>query len=123
MKYWIKPDIENRIKAGQVKAYFNSTVKEITPDHVVLKTPDGEVTLANDWVFALTGYHPDFEFLCRLGIQTSRRCRQEAGRESARRWKAMCRAFIWQASSLRACAPVRSSSRTGAFTGRPSQRT
>ena len=73
MKYWIKPDIENRIKAGQVKAYFNSTVKEITPDHVVLKTPDGEVTLANDWVFALTGYHPDFEFICRLGMQTARR--------------------------------------------------
>ncbi|HEY4930269.1 MAG TPA: YpdA family putative bacillithiol disulfide reductase [Terriglobales bacterium] len=69
VKYWIKPDIENRIKAGQVKAYFNSTVKEITQDHVVLKTPDGEVTLANDWVFALTGYHPDFEFICNLGCR------------------------------------------------------
>ena len=69
VKYWIKPDIENRIKAGQVKAYFNSTVKEITPDHVVLITPDGEVTIANDWVFALTGYHPDFDFLRSLGIQ------------------------------------------------------
>ena len=69
VKYWIKPDIENRIKAGQVKAYFNSTVKEITPDHVVLNTPEGEVTLANDWVFALTGYHPDFDFLRGLGIQ------------------------------------------------------
>jgi len=69
VKYWIKPDIENRIKAGQVKAYFNSTVKEITPDHVVLTTPEGDVTLANDWVFALTGYHPDFDFLRGLGIQ------------------------------------------------------
>ncbi len=69
VKYWIKPDIENRIKAGQVKAYFNSTVKEITPDHVVLITPEGEVTIANDWVFALTGYHPDFDFLRSLGIQ------------------------------------------------------
>jgi len=69
VKYWIKPDIENRIKAGQVKAYFNSTVKEITPDHVVLKTPDGEVTLANDRVFAMTGYRPDFEFICNLGCR------------------------------------------------------
>ncbi|HVO62121.1 MAG TPA: YpdA family putative bacillithiol disulfide reductase [Terriglobales bacterium] len=69
VKYWIRPDIENRIKAGQVKAYFNSTVQEITPDHVVLKTPGGELTLANDWVFAMTGYHPDFEFICNLGCR------------------------------------------------------
>src|SRR5215471_8469331 len=69
VKYWIKPDIENRIKAGQVKAYFNSTVKEIAPDHVLLKTQAGEVTLANDWVFAMTGYHPDFEFICNLGCR------------------------------------------------------
>jgi thioredoxin reductase (NADPH) len=69
VKYWIKPDIENRIKAGQVTGYFNSLVREITLEHVVLETPDGEVTLANDYVFALTGYHPDFEFLCSLGIQ------------------------------------------------------
>ena len=71
VKYWIKPDIENRIKAGQVTAYFNSRVKEITLEHVVLDTPDGEVTLANDYVFALTGYHPDFDFLRSLGIQLS----------------------------------------------------
>jgi bacillithiol disulfide reductase len=69
VKYWIKPDIENRIKAGQVKAYFSSTIKEIAPDHVVLNTPEGEVTLSNDTVFALTGYHPDFEFICRLGCR------------------------------------------------------
>ena len=69
VKYWIKPDIENRIKAGQVKAYFNSTVKEIAQDHIVLKTLDGEVTLANDWVFAMTGYRPDFEFICNLGCR------------------------------------------------------
>ncbi|HZD33408.1 MAG TPA: YpdA family putative bacillithiol disulfide reductase [Candidatus Angelobacter sp.] len=69
VKYWIKPDIENRIKAGQVKAYFNTTVKEIASDHVVLTTPDGELTVANDWVFALTGYHPDFEFICSLGCR------------------------------------------------------
>ena len=69
VKYWIKPDIENRIKAGQVKAYFGSTVKEITSEHVVLNTPNDEATLTNDWVFALTGYHPDFDFLRSLGIQ------------------------------------------------------
>ena len=71
VKYWIKPDIENRIKAGQVNAYFNSQVREITLEHVVLDTPDGSLTLANDYVFALTGYHPDFEFLCSLGIKLS----------------------------------------------------
>ncbi len=69
VKYWIKPDIENRIKAGQVKAYFDSTVKEFAADHVILNTPDGEVKLANDFVFALTGYHPDFEFICNLGCR------------------------------------------------------
>ena len=71
VKYWIKPDIENRIKAGQVNAYFNTRVREITLEHVVLDTPQGEVTLENDYVFALTGYHPDFEFLCSLGIELS----------------------------------------------------
>src|ERR1019366_7089525 len=71
VKYWIKPDIENRIKAGQVKAWFNTRVREITLEHAVLETPDGDVTLPNDYVFALTGYHPDFEFLCSLGIKLS----------------------------------------------------
>jgi thioredoxin reductase (NADPH) len=71
VKYWIKPDIENRIKAGQVKAYFNTSVREITLEHVVLDTPQGEVTLPNDYVFALTGYHPDFESLRGLGIKLS----------------------------------------------------
>jgi thioredoxin reductase (NADPH) len=69
VKYWIKPDIENRIKSGQVQAYFNSTVTEITPDAISLNTPAGEVKLANDWVFAMTGYHPDFDFLRGLGIE------------------------------------------------------
>jgi thioredoxin reductase (NADPH) len=69
VKYWIKPDIENRIKAGQVKAYFNTSVKLIAADKVVLNTPQGEVTLPNDWVFAMTGYHPDFEFICNLGCR------------------------------------------------------
>jgi bacillithiol disulfide reductase len=69
VKYWIKPDIENRIKNGEVKAYFNTCVLEIRPDAVRIKTPAGEETLKNDFVFALTGYHPDYEFLKSLGIE------------------------------------------------------
>jgi thioredoxin reductase (NADPH) len=69
VKYWIKPDIENRIKAGQVRALFNSSLCEITPDTVTVSTPDGRVTLVNDFVFAMTGYHPDFTFLRSLGVQ------------------------------------------------------
>jgi thioredoxin reductase (NADPH) len=71
VKYWIRPDIENRIKAGQVSAYFNTRVREITLEHVVLDTPQGETTLPNDYVFAMTGYHPDFDFLRGLGIMLS----------------------------------------------------
>ena len=69
VKYWIKPDIENRIKAGEIKAYFRSRVVEFTPDSAVLETPDGRTVLHNDFVFALTGYHPDFPFLESLGVQ------------------------------------------------------
>jgi thioredoxin reductase (NADPH) len=69
VKYWIKPDIENRIKNGEIAAYFDSTVKEITPTSAVLETPRGEVSLANDFVLALTGYHPDLDFLRSIGVQ------------------------------------------------------
>lgn len=68
VKYWIKPNIENRIKNGEVKAYFHSTVGEIRPHEVVLETPEGEITLKNDFVFAMTGYRPDFEFMEEHGI-------------------------------------------------------
>ncbi len=71
VKYWILPDIENRIKNGDITAYFNSTVQEIAPDHVELQTPDGEVSIKNDFVFALTGYHPDYDFLRATGIELS----------------------------------------------------
>ncbi len=69
VKYWIKPDIENRIKNGQVKAYFDTSVTEITPDTVVLQTPGGREVLRNDFVFAMTGYRPDFGFLEGMGIE------------------------------------------------------
>jgi thioredoxin reductase (NADPH) len=69
VKYWIKPDIENRIKNGEIKAYFESKVVEITPDAVVVETPEGRLTLKNDFVFAMTGYHPDFDFLESAGVR------------------------------------------------------
>jgi thioredoxin reductase (NADPH) len=69
VKYWIKPDIENRIRNGEIAAHFNTVVKEITPDKVVLVKPEGEVTLKNDFVLALTGYHPDLDFLRNVGVE------------------------------------------------------
>jgi thioredoxin reductase (NADPH) len=68
IKYWVRPDIENRIKAGQVCALFNTEVKKIDPGHVTVSNSSGEKILPADQVFALTGYHPDFEFLRSLGI-------------------------------------------------------
>ncbi|NUQ29522.1 MAG: YpdA family putative bacillithiol disulfide reductase [Acidobacteriaceae bacterium] len=69
VKYWILPDINNRIKNGEIKAYFSSVVKQINEDTVTLTTPEGETTIANHFVFALTGYRPDFEFLEALGVR------------------------------------------------------
>jgi len=69
VKYWIKPDIENRIKDGEIRAFFDTNVEEITPDAVLIDTPNGRVTIPNDFVFAMTGYHPDFEFLEALGVR------------------------------------------------------
>ena len=68
VKYWILPDINNRIKNGEIKAYFDSKVTNIAEDDVTLSTPEGIVTLPNQFVFALTGYHPDFGFIERLGV-------------------------------------------------------
>lgn len=69
VKYWIKPNIENRIKNGEIRAFFHSKVTGIQRDSILLSTPEGEVSLKNDFVFALTGYSPDTEFLARLGIR------------------------------------------------------
>ncbi|MGA9353396.1 MAG: YpdA family putative bacillithiol disulfide reductase [Terriglobales bacterium] len=71
VKYWVRPDIENRIKAGEIPAYFNSRVQEIGSDCVVLETPSGLVRLRNDFVFAMTGYHPDYDFLRSIGLELS----------------------------------------------------
>jgi len=68
VKYWIRPNIENRIKNGEIKAYFHSTVVEIRPDSILVDTPQGEVLLKNDFVFALIGYSPDLAFLNSIGV-------------------------------------------------------
>ena len=68
VKYWIRPNIENRIKGAEIKAYFHSKVVEIRPESLVLETPEGEVLLKNDFVFALIGYSPDLEFLNSIGV-------------------------------------------------------
>ncbi|MEQ8703392.1 MAG: YpdA family putative bacillithiol disulfide reductase [Phaeodactylibacter sp.] len=68
VKYWIKPDIENRIKEGSIPTYWNTTVQSIHPGKVVLQTPEGEVELPNDWVMAMTGYRPNYDLLYRLGL-------------------------------------------------------
>ena len=69
VKYWILPDIENRIKNGEVRAHFNTTVTTIREDDVTLAMPEGPLTIPNHFVFALTGYQPDFAFIERLGVQ------------------------------------------------------
>ncbi len=69
VKYWIKPDIENRIKNGEIRALFNSRVVHIEPDTVTVETPSGREVMANNFVFALTGYRPDFRFLENLGVR------------------------------------------------------
>jgi thioredoxin reductase (NADPH) len=71
IKYWVRPDIENRVKNAEIPAYFSSTVQEIGPDFVLLETPQGPVRLKNDFVFALIGYHPDYDFLRAMGIDLS----------------------------------------------------
>jgi thioredoxin reductase (NADPH) len=68
VKYWIRPNIENRIKNGEIASYFHSRVVEVLPDSIRVETPEGEVSLRNDFVFALIGYQPDLEFLNATGI-------------------------------------------------------
>jgi thioredoxin reductase (NADPH) len=68
VKYWVKPDIENRIKEGSIKAFFNSEILEITLSHVKIQTRDGQLTLENDFVLAMTGYQPPFEFMKSVGV-------------------------------------------------------
>jgi thioredoxin reductase len=76
VKYWVLPDIQNRITEGSVRAFFNSSVVRIDEKSVTLQTDRGERAVENDFVLAMTGYHPDFDFLARLGV----RCSDDGGR-------------------------------------------
>jgi thioredoxin reductase (NADPH) len=69
IKYWVRPDIENRIKAGEVKALFSTHVKAITPEEVIVQNGGGQKRLPARQVFALTGYHPDYAFIESLGVR------------------------------------------------------
>ncbi len=69
VKYWILPNIQNRIKEGSIKAYFSSRVESIESDKVIITTPEGKVNLANDYVLAMTGYKPDYKLMENLGIE------------------------------------------------------
>jgi len=71
VKYWAKPDIENRIKEGSIKAFFNSEISEITDSQVIIRTPEGLETVENDWVISMTGYQPNLGFLRKVGIHLS----------------------------------------------------
>ena len=69
VKYWIRPDLVNRIAEGRITAHFNTTITAFTPGAVEVRTPDGPLTIATDFVYALTGYHPDEALLGRLGVE------------------------------------------------------
>lgn len=71
VKYWVRPDIMNRIKEGSIRAFTKSKVKEIRPNEVIISTPDGEETIENDFVLAMTGYRPNFGLLDQLGVEMS----------------------------------------------------
>lgn len=71
VKYWVKPDIENRIAEGSIKAFFNSEIKEIKEKEVLITTPEGVKKIPNDFVLALTGYQPNLFFLKAIGITFS----------------------------------------------------
>jgi len=69
VKYWVRPDIVNRIKEGSINAWFNSSIKEISESEVIISTPEGEIQISNDFILAMTGYMPDFSFLQKMGIE------------------------------------------------------
>jgi thioredoxin reductase (NADPH) len=69
VKYWVRPDIVNRIQEGSIKAWFNSNIKQIDKEEVTISTPNGIVSISNDFVLAMTGYMPDFSFLQKIGIE------------------------------------------------------
>lgn len=71
VKYWVRPDIENRIKEGSIKCYFSSALLQVRPREIDILTPEGKITVQNDWVLAMTGYQPNLAFLQNTGVQLS----------------------------------------------------
>jgi|SRR5690606_17861939 len=71
VKYWVRPDIMNRISEGSIQIYFSSSLTAIREQEVDIKTPEGQITIPNDFVLALTGYRPNFSFLKKIGVETS----------------------------------------------------
>ena len=71
LKYWVRPDIMNRISEGSIQIYFSSSLTAIREQEVDIKTPEGQITIPNDFVLALTGYRPNFSFLKKIGVETS----------------------------------------------------
>ena len=114
VKYWMKPNIENRIKNGEIPAYFRSSIGEIQPDSVRMKTPDGEKSIKNDFVFAMTGYRPD---LSSWSPRNSCWNTKPASRTLIpKRWRAIEKECSWPGSSWQECTPTKSSLRTAAST-------
>ncbi len=72
VKYWVRPDIINRIEEGSIKAYYNTSIQEIRETEIVISSPSGTQTIDNDYILALTGYQPNFEFLEQMGIELSK---------------------------------------------------
>ncbi len=72
VKYWVRPDIVNRIEEGSIKAFYHAELLEITENEILVKTPEGTIKLGNDFVLILTGYTPDFDFLTKIGIALSK---------------------------------------------------
>jgi thioredoxin reductase (NADPH) len=91
VKYWVKPDIENRISEGSIKAFFHSAVLKISETTVDIRTPEGDLTLENDFVLAMTGYQPPFDFMRSLGIGFHN------DEFHTPIWKPMFRIFTWPA--------------------------
>lgn len=87
VKYWVLPDVENRIKEGSIKAYYHSTIKEIKEKEVIIESPDGEIIIENDFVLAMTGYKPNFTLLEQIGVKLDldehrQPCYDQANQES-----------------------------------------
>ena len=72
VKYWVKPDIENRIANSEIKVLYHANITKITENEVLINTPEGETSIQNDFVLALTGYKPNFEFLSKIGVQVEK---------------------------------------------------